>query len=128
MSYSKLLRQFTYRVVILFYTLMSFSTAAKYQVTSCSKSSPPVFQSHLALSRSVSFFPPSMSDAEMLLNCSNGCETCHERPHTGPCHQWNNKIAKTKGSEKDFPWHDDVRATASVAEFIVSFQRKLLQS
>lgn len=43
-------------------------------------------------------------------------------------HQWNNETAKTKGSEEDFPWHDDVRATAAVAEFTASFQRKLLCS
>lgn len=48
-------------------------------------------------------------------------------PHRSP-HQCNNKTAKTKGSEEDFPWHDDVRATAAVAEFTASFQRKLLCS
>lgn len=41
-----------------------------------------------------------------------------------PAHQWNNKTAQTKGSEEDFPWHDDVRATAAVAGFTASFQRK----
>jgi len=39
-------------------------------------------------------------------------------------YQWNNKTAKTKGSEEDFPWHDDVRDTAAVAEFTASFQGK----
>lgn len=89
------------------------------------------FQSHLAPSQPSShlFFPPvSVKGDEMLLNRSNGVWNMPwTSPHRSP-HQWNNKIAKTKGSEKDFPWHDDVRATASVAEFILSFQRKLLRS
>lgn len=48
-------------------------------------------------------------------------------PHWPP-YQRNNKTAKTKGSEEDFPWHDDVRDTVAVAEFTASFQRKLFCS
>ena len=43
-----------------------------------------------------------------------------DAPTSAP-HQWNNTTVKTKGSEDDFPWHDDVRATAAVAEFTASF-------